>query len=127
MRRSSLLSFSGLLLIVLLAILTAHTQPFPSDQPATLARTFTFTYQLHVPATTDAHGKLYIWLPLPQQDDDQEIDVIFTSNQPWHTRRGATPNTAIRSSCSNQLPPRPNLDSTRRSASWPHGANTKWT
>jgi hypothetical protein len=30
-----------------------------------------FTYQVHIPATKDAQGKMLLWLPLPQQDTYQ--------------------------------------------------------
>jgi transglutaminase-like putative cysteine protease len=72
MRRFTLLAILGLFVLVSFT-LTARTHPSRSDQTAPPSRTFAFTYQVHVPATKDAQGKLLLWLPLPQQDDYQKI------------------------------------------------------
>ncbi len=45
------------------------------------SRTFSFSYQVHVPAAKDASGKLLLWLPLPQQDAYQQIkDLRIEAN-----------------------------------------------
>jgi transglutaminase-like putative cysteine protease len=44
------------------------------------ARTFEFTYQVHVPAIPDAQGSTRLWIPLPQADGYQDIrDVKLES------------------------------------------------
>ena len=77
MRRSSLLPIIGLTLIaVSTALATYGQQPTPSGPAHATSRTFSFNYQVHVPATKDAVGKLYLWLPLPQSDDYQAIENL---------------------------------------------------
>lgn len=76
MRRSSFFPFTALLVIVTVAMLAAYAQPTPSELSAATTRTFSFTYQVHVPPTKDPAAKLYLWLPLPQQDDYQKIENL---------------------------------------------------
>lgn len=73
MRRSAHFLALGLPFLAASLTLTANS---PSSRPAAAlpsSRTFAFTYQVHVPATKDAPGKMYLWLPLPQQDAYQKI------------------------------------------------------
>jgi len=37
------------------------------------ARSFEFTYQVHVPANSDSAGPAHLWIPLPQSDGHQDI------------------------------------------------------
>ena len=37
------------------------------------ARSFEFTYQVHVPANADPAGPTHLWIPLPQADGYQDI------------------------------------------------------
>src|ERR1700726_4118940 len=37
------------------------------------ARSFEFTYQVHVPANPDSAGPTHLWIPLPQSDGYQDI------------------------------------------------------
>ncbi len=48
------------------------------------AGTFSFTYQVHVPSTKDAHGKLLVWLPLPQQHAYQQIKDLRIDSSVAH-------------------------------------------
>jgi transglutaminase-like putative cysteine protease len=53
------------------AILTARP-PAPDSTGTTPARSFEFTYQVHVPASADA-ASTHLWIPLPQPDTYQDI------------------------------------------------------
>jgi len=85
MRRSSLLFSIGLFLLVASLTLTALARARHSDQPLPPSRTFAFTYQVHVPATKDAQGKLILWLPLPQADTYQNIRDLQIDSAVGHT------------------------------------------
>jgi len=85
MRRSSRFPFTGLLVIVAVIILAAYGKPTPSEQAPSSSRTFSFLYQVHVPAMKDSVGKLYLWLPLPQQDDYQKIENLQIESLVAHT------------------------------------------
>lgn len=76
MRRSSLLMVLGLLLSAASLTLMARSRSPRSDQSLPVSRTFAFTYQVHVPASKDAPGKLLLWLPLPPQDPYQKIQDL---------------------------------------------------
>jgi hypothetical protein len=86
MRRSSLFFSLGLFLIATSLTLTARTHPTRSDQPASPSRTFVFTYQVHVPASKNAQGKLLLWLPLPQQDAYQKIRDLQIDSSVAHSQ-----------------------------------------
>jgi hypothetical protein len=61
--------FSFLLIPAAAALLFAlPSHSSKPDAPSAASRTFSFSYQVHVPAAKDASGKLLLWLPLPQQD-----------------------------------------------------------
>ena len=85
MRRSSRFPFTGLLVIVAVIILAAYGKPTPSEQAPSSSRTFSFLYQVHVPAMKDSVGTLYLWLPLPQQDDYQKIENLQIESLVAHT------------------------------------------
>jgi len=76
MRRTSLLSLAGFLFAAAALMRMAHARSTASDPLPTAARRFAFTYQVHVPAAKDAPGKLYLWLPMPQQDDYQKVEDL---------------------------------------------------
>src|SRR5260370_2870682 len=40
------------------------------------ARSFEFTYQVHVPANADPAGPTHLWIPLPQADAYQDIQSL---------------------------------------------------
>jgi transglutaminase-like putative cysteine protease len=73
MRRQTLFAALTLLILTALVTLAVDSRALSSEQTTPPSRTFAFTYQVHVPATKDAPGKLLLWLPLPQQDDYQKI------------------------------------------------------
>ena len=77
MTRKTVFVFS-LLLLASAALLSAsppHRTKFAvASSPA--SRKFSFTYQVHIPANKDAHGKFLLWLPLPQDDAYQKIEDL---------------------------------------------------
>ena len=85
MRRTSILTTLGLILIAASLGLTAHSSPFPADQPPPASRTFAFTYQVHIPPTKDAQGKMLLWLPLPQQDAYQKFQDLQIDSPVSHS------------------------------------------
>ncbi len=50
---------------------------------ASSSRKFSFTYQVHVPATDPATGKYLLWLPLPQDDEYQKIEDLHIDSPVW--------------------------------------------
>jgi transglutaminase-like putative cysteine protease len=85
MRRTSILTTLGLILIAASLGLTAHSSPFPAEQPPPASRTFAFTYQAHIPPTKDAQGKMLLWLPLPQQDAYQKFQDLQIDSPVSHS------------------------------------------
>lgn len=78
MRRFLLSASVALLIFAVAFALTARTAPPPS-------RSFSFTYQVHVPANNTAHGKLLVWLPLPQAGEYQKIENLQIDSSVAHT------------------------------------------
>jgi transglutaminase-like putative cysteine protease len=78
MRRLLLYASLPLFVFGVVFALTARTAP-----PA--SRTFAFTYQVHVPANSNAQGKLLLWLPLPQEDAYQKIQNLQVDSPVAHT------------------------------------------
>lgn len=68
------LMLSLILALSAVAFLTAHAArpPAADSAGATPARSFEFTYQVHVPASADA-ASTHLWVPLPQPDAYQDI------------------------------------------------------
>lgn len=56
------------------------------DQLLPASRTFSFTYQVHVPAVKDTQGKMLLWLPLPHQDAYQRIQDLQIDTTVSHTQ-----------------------------------------
>ncbi len=50
------------------------------------SRTFSFTYQVQVPANEDAQGGLLLWLPLPQDDHFQKVEQLRIDTSVAYTR-----------------------------------------
>jgi len=69
------LLLSSILAIGAVAILNANAGRAPAEDSAgvTPARSFEFTYQVHVPANADAAASTHLWIPLPQPDAYQDI------------------------------------------------------
>ena len=86
MRRSPAFFSLGLFLFAASLSLTPRGNPSRPDQPLPASRTFAFTYQVHVPASKDAQGKLLLWLPFPQQDAYQKIRDLQIDSPVAHSQ-----------------------------------------
>src|SRR2546421_3690618 len=69
------LVLSAMLVFALIAVVAAYagrstTAEMTDGIPA---RSFAFTYQVHVPANPDSAGPTHLWIPLPQADAYQDI------------------------------------------------------
>ena len=69
------LVLSSTLVFALIAVVAAYagrstTAEMTDGIPA---RSFAFTYQVHVPANPDSAGPTHLWIPLPQADAYQDI------------------------------------------------------
>ncbi|HTZ47323.1 MAG TPA: transglutaminase domain-containing protein [Verrucomicrobiae bacterium] len=84
MARSPLLPVLGIAALVLFAFFLAPDSSSHA-QSAPPSRSFTFTYQVHVPATKEAGGRLLLWLPLPQQNEFQKISSLHIDSPVAHT------------------------------------------
>src|SRR5216684_7204472 len=69
------LVLSSILVFVLIAAVAVHAGRRAASEPsgAVPARSFEFTYQVHVPANADSAGSTHLWIPLPQPDGYQDI------------------------------------------------------
>ena len=69
------LLLSSLLVATVALALAAHAgRSVSSESNATVpARSFEFTYQVHVPANPDSTGATHLWIPLPQMDGYQDV------------------------------------------------------
>jgi len=50
------------------------------------ARSFEFTYQVHVPANPDSAGPTHLWIPLPQSDAYQDIRGLHIDSPVSHVQ-----------------------------------------
>src|SRR5713226_9261407 len=68
-------ALSSILVFALGAVLAAHARRGTASETsgAVTARSFEFTYQVHVPANADPAGPTHLWIPLPQPDSYQDI------------------------------------------------------
>ena len=59
-----------ILTFVMVAVVAVHRGRATAARPteAAPARSFEFTYQVHVPAIADPGGPTHLWIPLPQAD-----------------------------------------------------------
>ena len=60
------------IMVPLIAVLRSPATATETSQAAP-ARSFEFTYQVHVPANADPAGPTHLWIPLPQADDYQDV------------------------------------------------------
>src|SRR6267142_2250913 len=71
------LMLTSILVFALVAVVAVHagrrTASEPSAAAPAPARSFEFTYQVHVPANADSAGPTHLWIPLPQADGYQDI------------------------------------------------------
>jgi transglutaminase-like putative cysteine protease len=79
----------GILLLFLCAALASANPNHHGKSAAALsptARTFGFTYHVHVPGDKEAHGKFLLWVPLPQDDGYQKIDNLRIDSAVSYTK-----------------------------------------
>jgi transglutaminase-like putative cysteine protease len=69
------LVLSSIFAFVLIAVVAAHAGRTAAADSASVApaRSFEFTYQVHVPANADSSGPTHLWIPLPQADGYQDV------------------------------------------------------
>jgi transglutaminase-like putative cysteine protease len=69
------LVFSSILVAALVAVVAAHAGHGTTSETsaAVPARSFDFTYQVHVPPNADAAGSTRLWIPQPQADAYQDV------------------------------------------------------
>jgi len=69
------LMLTSILVFALVAVVAVHAGRRTASEPsaAAPARSFEFTYQVHVPANADSAGPTHLWIPLPQADGYQDI------------------------------------------------------
>jgi transglutaminase-like putative cysteine protease len=65
----------SILVFALVAVIAAHAGRRTAAEPsgAVPARSFEFTYHVHVPANPDSAGPTHLWIPLPQADGYQDL------------------------------------------------------
>src|SRR5882762_3798252 len=66
---------SSILVFALVAVVAAHAGRGTAAETTDgiPARSFEFTYQVHVPANANSTGPTHLWIPLPQADGYQDI------------------------------------------------------
>lgn len=72
------LALSSILALAVIAVFAAplvHSRAAETNGAA-LARSFEFTYQVHVPAVPELVGTLRLWIPLPQPDGYQDVENL---------------------------------------------------
>jgi len=72
------LVLSSILVLALVAAVAAHAGRHSAAETAASvpARSFEFTYQVHVPANADSAAPTHLWIPLPQADGYQDISGL---------------------------------------------------
>src|SRR5258708_26493523 len=68
-------ALSSILVLAIVAVVAANAgrETAPKTSAAVPARSFEFTYQVHVPAPQDSAGPTHLWIPLQQADGCQDI------------------------------------------------------
>jgi transglutaminase-like putative cysteine protease len=80
------IALSLVLGFVMVAMIGAHRGHATAAEPteAAPARSFEFTYQVHVPAIADPGGPTHLWIPLPQADGYQDIRGLHIDSAASH-------------------------------------------
>src|SRR5437660_6689793 len=75
-----------ILTFVMVAVVAVHRGRATAARPteAAPARSFEFTYQVHVPANADPGGPTHLWIPLPQADGYQDIRGLRVDSAASH-------------------------------------------
>src|SRR2546426_11903968 len=71
------------IMVPLIAVLRNPATATETGQAAP-ARSFEFTYQVHVPANADSGGPTHLWIPLPQADGYQDIRGLRVDSAASH-------------------------------------------
>jgi len=79
-------ALSLILGFIMLAVVAVHRGSATAAEPtpAAPARSFEFTYQVHVPANADSAGPTHVWIPLPQADGYQDIHGLQIDSPVTH-------------------------------------------
>jgi transglutaminase-like putative cysteine protease len=82
------LVFSSAFLLALVAVVAVHARRAIGAETAATAvpaRSFEFTYQVHVPPNADT-GPTRLWIPLPQADAYQEVRDLHIDSPVWYAQ-----------------------------------------
>jgi transglutaminase-like putative cysteine protease len=86
------LALSSILVLVVFAVLAAPLvlSGAAETKGAAPARSFEFTYQVHVPALTEPGDTMRLWIPLPQADGYQDVQSLHIDS-PVPYKQGRDP------------------------------------
>jgi len=79
----------SILLLALVAVVAAQAHRGSDAETAAAAvpaRSFEFTYQVHVLANPDSAGSTRLWIPLPQADSYQEVRSLHIDSPVWYSQ-----------------------------------------
>ncbi len=83
------LVLASISLFALFAVVAAYARRGPNTETsgaAMPARSFEFTYQVHVPANADSKGSTRLWIPLPQADAYQNVRSLHIDSPVWYAQ-----------------------------------------
>jgi transglutaminase-like putative cysteine protease len=82
------LVLSSIFVFAVVAVVSAPARRATAAEPsgAVPARSFEFTYQVHVPANADSQGPTHLWIPLPQADSYQEVRGLHIDSPVWYAQ-----------------------------------------
>src|SRR5260370_22287080 len=82
------LALSSILVFALIAVVAAYAGRRTAAEmtDGIPARSFEFTYRVHVPANADSAGPTHLWIPLPQSDDFQDIRGLRIESPVSHVK-----------------------------------------
>jgi transglutaminase-like putative cysteine protease len=81
------LVLSSVFLLALVAIAAVHARrAIGSETAAAPARSFEFTYQVHVPPNPDSTSSTRLWIPMPQADAYQEVRSLHIDSPVWYAQ-----------------------------------------
>jgi transglutaminase-like putative cysteine protease len=80
------LVLSSVLIFAFVAAIAAHAGRGAAAETSAgvPARSFEFTYQVHVPASTDSTAPTHLWIPLPQSASGFDVIVRFAATRREH-------------------------------------------
>ena len=83
------LLFPPIFLLAFVTVVAAHARRTTGAETATVAvpaRSFEFTYQVHVPPNADSGASTRLWIPLPQADAYQEVRSLHIDSPVWYSQ-----------------------------------------